>query len=50
MILKAEYELETGNTWTNSQGKPDIGYVEWLEKKVTPKVIIIPIYDKKQNP
>jgi len=33
--LRAQFELETGYTWTNSQGEPDIDYVAWLENKVT---------------
>jgi len=33
-ILRAQFEIETGITWTNSQGEPDIDYVAWLEKKL----------------
>lgn len=32
--IKKQYEAETGESWENSQGEPDIDYVEWLENKI----------------
>jgi hypothetical protein len=32
--LKLEFEKETGIKWSNSQGEPDIDYVEWLEQRL----------------
>lgn len=32
IFLKDEFYKETGMNWENSQGEPDIDYVEWLEK------------------
>jgi hypothetical protein len=32
--LREQFFKETGYTWENSQGEPDIDYVYWLENKV----------------
>jgi len=32
--LRIKFFEETGVTWENSQGEPDIEYVNWLESKV----------------
>jgi hypothetical protein len=32
--LRKQFEDETGDHWTNSQGEPDIDYVSWLEQKL----------------
>ncbi len=32
--LKNEFFAETGIEWENSQGEPDIDYINWLEAKV----------------
>ena len=32
--LKEEFEKETETPWINSQGEPDIDYVDWLEAKI----------------
>lgn len=32
--LKRQFKDEKGISWKNSQGEPDIDYVEWLEAKV----------------
>jgi hypothetical protein len=32
--LRYQFFKETGYTWENSQGEPDIDYVYWLENKV----------------
>lgn len=32
--LKNKFFAETGAEWENSQGEPDIDYVNWLEAKV----------------
>lgn len=36
--LQRQFTAETGWMPQNSQGEPDIDYVEWLEKKVLKKV------------
>jgi hypothetical protein len=33
MKLKALYEQKTNRRWSDSDGKPDLGYVEWLEQR-----------------
>jgi len=35
--LRMHFKKETGLSWVNSQGEPDIEYVEWLENKVITK-------------
>jgi hypothetical protein len=32
--LRQQFHLEAGIKWENSQGEPDIDYVQWLEQKV----------------
>lgn len=32
--LRKQFEDETGDHWTNSQGEPGIDYVSWLEQKI----------------
>jgi len=32
--LRDKFETETGTHWVNTQGEPDVEYVDWLEKKV----------------
>jgi hypothetical protein len=32
--LQKQFKKETGDSWLNSQGEPDIDYVTWLENKV----------------
>lgn len=32
--LREQFFKETGYTWENSHGEPDIDYVYWLENKV----------------
>jgi len=32
--LRKQFEDQTGDHWTNSQGEPDIDYVSWLEQKL----------------
>jgi len=32
--LRQAYYKETGEKWVNSQGRPDIDYVNWLEDLV----------------
>ena len=32
--LKKEFEEETGISWQNKQGEPDIDYVQWIENKI----------------
>lgn len=32
--LRDQYHLETGEKWENSEGKPDIDYVQWMERKI----------------
>ncbi len=34
MTLRQRFEKETNAKWLNTQGEPDIDYVEWLEIKV----------------
>jgi hypothetical protein len=29
--VKIKYNKETGEDWINSQGEPDVDYVQWLE-------------------
>jgi len=31
---REEFKKETGISWKNGDGEPDIEYVEWLEKKL----------------
>lgn len=33
--LRNQYKEETGNTWFNGDGEPDIEYLYWLESKLT---------------
>jgi hypothetical protein len=32
--LRVQFEELSGIRWENSQGEPDIEYVEWLEKEL----------------
>jgi len=32
--LRQDFHNEQGIRWENSQGEPDIDYVEWLENKI----------------
>ena len=34
MKLREQFEKETCVAWINTQGEPDIEYVEWLETKL----------------
>ena len=33
--LRKQFKKESGENWTNSQGEPNIDYVNWLESKPT---------------
>ncbi len=36
--LKQQFYNESGTEWVNSQGEPDIDYVQWLENKIINKL------------
>jgi hypothetical protein len=38
--LRNQFKEETGIDWMNSQGEPDIDYVQWLENKLSLKKCI----------
>lgn len=38
-LLREQFKKETGTNFENSQGEPDIDYVQWLEKKISPSAI-----------
>lgn len=49
--LRGQFKAETGISWINSQGEPDIDYVEWLEKRILQhgKSQNLPIFNAEES-
>jgi len=47
--LRKQFEDETGDHWTNSQGEPDIDYVSWLEQKLVKESDSLPCVSPRES-